>query len=563
MANLVNHLKDSGAQRQVLAVASGRHDVTGHLVYSYTLGASPNQTIYVRQALGKGNWEAPEAVFYELPGGTIVIPPEDYRFYDGSQTAPGEFFPMDNPHTGTVLLDFRLPPGFGEADTKNNPPNGVRAICKCEKFPDFDQNGNQLDKLGAIVAGQAAPLVPSAFFYSANPARVMTGFALVYGRINRSRFNWSKWTAWRDFCAAAESVDYTALPGFTGIGLTASYFNGTNFETPTTVRLDPSVYFALSAGAPAPGVNADNFSARWEGFIKTKFAETYTFTLVHTQGARLWVNSVLLIDQFGASGTQTATFAAAANSFYPVKVEWQSGTGDAEIQLKWASASLPIEIIKPENLYPKTTTQPRYEAHIAFSSPTDLDSAIATVLVASNSIKQDVEGKMEFYSVEQLVDSFHFDDRLPEEERLFIDGSLTFSRSDVRINERQNVWECEFNNLGSQFLEKTTPPVSIKIASLITLAGREITGAPIPLPNMTPFQAYKVLQRLVDLAGPLKDLILEFLATARSFKTIAGDVGLVTHRQGAFVAKRFQVVEAVDESIEEKAGIRRIKLKEI
>ncbi|HXG84094.1 MAG TPA: PA14 domain-containing protein [Pyrinomonadaceae bacterium] len=566
MANLINHLQDSNAARQVTAVAAGRHTVRGHLAYSYTVGASPNHTIYLRQVLGKGQWEAVEAAFYELPGGTIVLPPANYRFYDGSQTTTGEWFPEDVPHTGFVIMDVKLPQGMGDADTKANPPTGLLAICKCEKFPDFDAQGNQIDRLGAIVSNINQPLDKSKFFYTANPARVRLGWSLKYGKIKRERENYPKWAEWRDFCAGRETVDYTRLPGFKGFGLTGEYFNGTNFQTLAVKRIEPSTFFASSAGAPATGVNADNFSVRWTGFIKAGFSETYTFTLAHTNGARVKIGAAVVIDQFAAdgttpAGTHTGTLALIAGQFYPVEILWNHGTGNAEFSLRWQSRSLPIEIIPPEWMYPAVEEKARYQANVAFSTPTSLETMIDSVLLASNSIRQDADGKMICSCVEQLTASFHFDENLPESQRLFIDGTIAIGAADIRAASAQNVFEAEFGDLDSQYLEKTAPPLSIAVEQLKTLAGREITGSPISLPNMTRFQAFKVLSRIVDLTI-LRDT-LKGKFTARSYSAIIGDIGTITHSLGSYANTPFQLVNSRDLSPEESADERELTFRRI
>lgn len=560
---LVNHLKSADSKRKILGVAAGRHVVAGHLIYSYSTGTAPNHRVCVRQALGKGDWDAVELVTYN----GLVIPATDYIFHDGTQTTPGAYFPQDSAHTGTVMVDAMLPANSADADTEANPPTELVVIARTEKFPDFDGGGNQIDAAGAVAVTIAnllsgTPPDKTKFFYSASPARVALGWMLKYGRIEFDRLNWLKWTVWRDFCAAAETINYTGLSDFDGFGLSARYYNGANFETFVVGRVDASVYFALSNGAPAAGVNPDNFSARWEGFIKPEFTETYTYTLAHTTGGRLSIGGTVLIDRFAAAGTGTATFAATANTYYPIVVEWQNGTGDAEIALKWNSPRVSIEVVKPANLYPKTDNRPRYEAHVEFSTPTSLDQMIDSVLLSTNSIRQEVGGRIEFYAQEQLAASFHFDDNLPTTDQIFIPGSFTFSRSDVRVRDRQNVYEAEFRDLDSQYLEKPENPVRIVAALLKDLAGREIYGSIVPLANMTRWQARKVLQRIVNFAA-LKDLTVEFDATARAYQVISGDVAALSHESGNFAAKQFQVISAIDYSPDEKSDMRRFKLQEI
>lgn len=561
---LVNHLKNREAQNKVLAIASGRHIAAGHLIYSYTSGTSPNHNIYLLHALAEGTWEGVEGVWFR----GLNIPAADYQFQNGLQTAPPSFFDTDVPHFRTVTLAAKCPLGVGEADTNKTVPDGLSGIFKCEKFPDFDADGNQVDPADGVtvVAEPDEPLDESYFAYTANPARVVSGWYFKYAFDPQRRdFNWEKWTAWRDYCDETESVDYTSIPGFDGFGLTAQYFIGTVFNTLVFKRIDPVVQFNLSSGAPAVGLPLDNFSVRWEGKIKALFSETYTFKVIHDDGARLWVNGVQLVNSWTDSGdnpnygTHTGNITLAADQFYSIKAEWNEGGGPGEFQLLWSSASQTEEIIPPEVLYPLPENRKRYEAHIAFSTPTSMDTMIDTVLVNTNSIRQDVDGKMEFMCVEQRTSTFD----VIEGAGHIIDDKITISRSDRRISELRNVWECKFGDLDSQFLEEPFAPVMIEFPELIAAAGgRKIYGEAIDLQNMTRWQARKVLQRIAERAVA-KDAFVDFDGTAQLHQIIKGDEITLTHADGDFDAKPFEVIEATDRSPEQTADTRIFRLQEL
>ena len=187
---LVNHLKNSESQKKVLAIAAGRHVATGHLLWSYTVGTSPSHNIYLLHALGRGTWLAPEGIWFR----GLNIPATDYQFQNGLQTSPPSYFDTDVPHFRTVTLAAKLPTGVGEADTKNNTPDGLTGIFKCELFPDFDENGNQIaPEDGDIVGTPNDPLDEDYFTYTANPARVYAGWYFKYAfDAKRSDFNWQK-----------------------------------------------------------------------------------------------------------------------------------------------------------------------------------------------------------------------------------------------------------------------------------------------------------------------------------------------------------------------------------
>jgi hypothetical protein len=574
---LVNHLINRESARAVQAVAAGRHVVDGHLVWSKTLGVEPSHQLVLRQALGRGVWQGPEGIWYK----GLNVPAADYLFFDGSQTgATSTLFPTDkNAHTGTVLLDVKAPVGVGSADTAATTPDLAFGIFKTEKFPDFNAGGDQIDPANpstvvvtnaALIAG--TPLDEDYFTYTASPARVMVGWLFKYGRIRHDRINWAKWDAWRDYCDGLESVDYTTIPDFDGIGLSADYYSGTLFNTLLWQRIDPAISFANTVGTPAVGLPLDSFSVRWEGKIKAKYTETYTFKIVHDNGARLWVNGVAMFDH-GVTwndtgditpGTHTGTIALTAGSFYDIKVEWNEGVANAEFILSWSSASQPEQVIPPEVLYPKVRNLPRYEAHVAFSTPTTLDQMMAAVLRVSNSIKQEVDGKMEFYCLEQLAPSFAFDDADNPKTILEQGGVSQFfpAPADVRATEQQNVFEATFRDLDSQYLEEPLKPIVERAGDLIAEAGREIYGDVIELGgNMTRWQARKVLKRIVGEIA-LNNQTASLEGSALAYKVIAGDLVTVTHSAFGYDAKKYLVIDATDASPEEKADTRSFLLRE-
>ena len=570
---LVNHLKNADSQRKVLAVASGRHVVAGHLTLSKTLGTDPTHNIVVRQALGKGTWEGVEGVWYR----SLNVSATNYAFLDGSQTATSSFFPTDTPHTGTVILDVKAPTGVGDADTKATTPDLARTIVKCEKFPEFDADGNQIDPADGVtvivsyvdlVAG--VPLDEDYFTYTVSPARVVVGWMFKYGNISVARINWPKWTEWRDYCAQTETVDYTTIEDFEGIGLSAEYYSGTNFDTLLWKRIDPVLDFANTTGAPAVGLPVDSFSVKWKGKLKAQYTETYTFKAIHDNGVRLFVGGGRIINQWtddgeydipGNGNTHTATIDLVAGQFYEIEVHWNEGIANAEFSLLWSSASQTEEVIPWQALYPEASEQPLYEAHVAFSTPTTLDQMIAAVLLVSNSIKQDVDGRIEFYCVEQQTPTFHFNEA-DEPKTILDNGSFKFYRSDVRDTEVQNVFEATFGDLESQYLEEPLEPIRIKVPELIASAnGREIYGPVYDLYNMTRWQAMKVLKYIVERTA-IKDLFAEFDGSALSYPVIVADQVTLTHSLGNFDLKEFVVIEASDQSPEETADERYFKLQE-
>ena len=149
----------------------------------------------------------------------------------------------------------------------------------------------------------------------------------------------------------------------TGNGLLANYYNTKTLDDVRTTKTDPQVNFrdatAWGRGAPTgtTGVGADQFSVRWTGQVKPLYSEFYTFQTFSDDGVRLWVDGVLLIDQWNDHSPtlhNTPILIApnlTAGQQYDIKLEYYENKLDSTISLSWASTSQKREIIPQSQLF--------------------------------------------------------------------------------------------------------------------------------------------------------------------------------------------------------------------
>lgn len=138
-----------------------------------------------------------------------------------------------------------------------------------------------------------------------------------------------------------------------GDGLVGSYFNGTNFETPVGTRIDPIIHFNWGDASPMPGVNKDQNSIRWTGYIQPRVSGNYTFYITSDNGRRLWINDQLVIDKWLNDWdiTYTGEITLQAGEKYSIKLEYFEENGGANCKLEWSSALQPREIVPTSQLY--------------------------------------------------------------------------------------------------------------------------------------------------------------------------------------------------------------------
>lgn len=136
-----------------------------------------------------------------------------------------------------------------------------------------------------------------------------------------------------------------------GSGLTGQYFHNADFTGLALERVE-AVNYQWSA-APAPGVDGESFSARWTGQVEAVYSEAYTFRTVSNDGVRLWVDGVLLVDNWTnhAATVNTGVMTLEAGRRYDVRLNYYDNTGTAVMRLQWSSASQPLEAIPAARLY--------------------------------------------------------------------------------------------------------------------------------------------------------------------------------------------------------------------
>lgn len=133
----------------------------------------------------------------------------------------------------------------------------------------------------------------------------------------------------------------------------------------TLQRIDPEINFNWVRNSPGYPITEDNFTALWTGFIQPDFSEEYTFSSDADDGMRLFINDVLILDNWNksesgseseamrekASQGVTGKITLQKNKKYQVKIEFYETVLSASIALYWESKSQEKEIVPQKNLF--------------------------------------------------------------------------------------------------------------------------------------------------------------------------------------------------------------------
>jgi hypothetical protein len=139
----------------------------------------------------------------------------------------------------------------------------------------------------------------------------------------------------------------------TGNGLYGEYFDNANLTAAKLNRVDATINFDWGQGSPSSQMESDSFSARWSGQVEPRYSETYTFYTSSDDGVRLWVNNVLLINDWTehSAAERSGAITLSAGTKYNIKLEYFENLDRASVKLMWSSSSQSKEVIPASQLY--------------------------------------------------------------------------------------------------------------------------------------------------------------------------------------------------------------------
>ena len=146
-----------------------------------------------------------------------------------------------------------------------------------------------------------------------------------------------------------------------GMGLLATYYNGSNFESAVGTRTEGPINFVWGQGTNpmSPQIDSALYSVRWRGKIEPLTTGLYTFSTgnggVNTNGGvRLFINGERVIDQWNNGNDnieRTGTFYLEKGYKYDVVVEFYNDGGDSEVKLYWQGPGVLKQIVPKTQLY--------------------------------------------------------------------------------------------------------------------------------------------------------------------------------------------------------------------
>lgn len=137
------------------------------------------------------------------------------------------------------------------------------------------------------------------------------------------------------------TTEFVTAPGGSR-GLKGEYFNNEGLQgEPALVRTDEHVDFRWGDGSYADGGPVDHFSVRWTGYFIPREEDDYKFYVSTDDGARLYLDDALVIDDWHNHGETLNTYTThwKAGQQHRIRLEYFEGTGSATARFGIAAAS--------------------------------------------------------------------------------------------------------------------------------------------------------------------------------------------------------------------------------
>ena len=136
-----------------------------------------------------------------------------------------------------------------------------------------------------------------------------------------------------------------------GTGLRGEYFRG-EFAESLLKRVDSQLNFEWSDGPPFEKGPVDSFSVRWSGEIMARQGGLYTMSVDVDDGARLWVDGRLVVDQWQDHvGEDSGQVMLPAMRRVAIRVEYREAAVGARLKLLWSGPKVHRQIVPQDNLF--------------------------------------------------------------------------------------------------------------------------------------------------------------------------------------------------------------------
>jgi len=149
---------------------------------------------------------------------------------------------------------------------------------------------------------------------------------------------------------------YSNLIKGTGNGLNADYYVGAQVVTSSNPIISTNINlldFEWGTSSPDDSKLGDDFSAKFTGYIEAKYTGIMNLDFAIDDGAKVWVNDVLVLDKWIPNNflLYTVPVSMTVGNFYKIVVQYNDIGGGAAIQMYWHNETQERQLIPTKYLY--------------------------------------------------------------------------------------------------------------------------------------------------------------------------------------------------------------------
>ncbi len=288
-----------------------------------------------------------------VPGSLVILT----RPSAGTVSADGSTGVVTYAHNNSALISDSFTYSIADASgLRSEPATVLISVTSANGAPVIVNPGSQSSIHGITVSLQLTASDPNgqALTWSATglpSGLTLNSSGLISGTVSEAAADTTVTVTVSDgILTAATSFAWTINAPSTGNGLLGEYFTGITpgLNPPVLTRHDPTLNFDWGVAGPSAATGVDSFSVRWTGELIPLYTETCNFSLPVDDGARVWIDNVLVLDKWlpiGQSGWHNFSVSLTAGHRTPFKVEYYERWGGAGLVLYWQSARQAWEVV--------------------------------------------------------------------------------------------------------------------------------------------------------------------------------------------------------------------------
>lgn len=185
-----------------------------------------------------------------------------------------------------------------------------------------------------------------------------------------------------------------------GSGLTGQYYQGSDPSSGVLAftRTDSVLDFYWGSGQPAGTLGYDDFSVVWAGEVEPPVSGTYTFAVRADDGIRVWIDHVLVIDEWRDQAVRDFTVEVPLTAWQrvPIRVAYYESQVYAQTSLSWTVPGMREELVPQAFLYPAASAPLPVERVSFTATPTaervDLRWVVPPTVAATRYVVERADG---------------------------------------------------------------------------------------------------------------------------------------------------------------------------